>query len=143
MNFLKSFKCWSALPWFLLLLGMIPMQLPAQNISYPCQGLLHDFRTPAKGKVFIEDLTLQISDTQQLSLRTRSNLSGVIGFSPNHQDVHNTSNSIHWRAWFSQNVNGIHIHDELSVNKFNGHFTFQSKQGNRVLVSIDGICNLR
>lgn len=143
MSPLKSVASYLILPCISTLVGLCPVQLLAQNVSYPCQGLLHDFRTPAKGKVFIEDLTLQISDKQHLTLRSKSNLSGITGFSPKHQDVHNTSNGIHWRAWFSQNVNGKRIHDELRVNKFNGHFTFHSKQENRVLISIDGICNLR
>lgn len=143
MCHLKSVASCLILPCVATLLSMAPMHLHAQNASYPCQGLLIDSRDTSQSKVFIEDLTLQISDKKPVSLSSKSNLSGISGFTPKRQDLQNSSDTIHWRAWTIGSVDGISVRNNLSVNKFNGHFTFQTKQNNQVVISLEGICELR
>jgi hypothetical protein len=141
MNRFKSATDFWAMFSIALVAFLTSAPLHAQEVSYPCQGLLHDYRDEYK-KIFLDDWRFQTSSKTSISLRPDSNLAGVSGFVPGRYELHEMSDSIHWRAWYVYQVNGHHFRDDLRVNKFNGHFNFQTKQANKVLISLEGICRL-
>jgi hypothetical protein len=142
MNPLKSASdFWAIFPIVLVTL-LTSAPLHAQEVSYPCQGLLHDYRDNEHKKIFLDDWRFQTSDKSSISFRSDSDLAGITGFVAGRHELHEISDAIYWRAWYVYQNNGRYLRDELRVNKFNGHFNFQTKQESNVLISIDGICRL-
>jgi hypothetical protein len=142
MNRFKSaLNFWAIFP-IVLIAFLTSASLHAQEASYPCQGLLYDYRDNEHKKIFLDDWRFQTSDKSSISLRSDSDLAGISGFVAGRHELHEMSDAIHWRAWYVYQANGRYLRDELRVNKFNGHFNFQTKLENKVLISIEGICRL-
>ncbi len=125
-----------------LFVPMVCMSAEQEN-THKCQGLLQDFRSPLLTKKFVEDLSFTApTDGQQISLNFTSHLSETEDFIAGGNSLVDISDDTYWSAWYENVIDARSIRYVLRVNKLSGQFVYLSKDHQKVLMTITGICNL-